>query len=234
MRIPPHPEKFAHRATLRWQRGATIPELTDYFVHALPQPELMQQLLVTSPALLLPLQIALQHAIVIREQQIATKALRQLEAMQTTTTPIIDNDQPLREMVEQRRCDGSLTRWLAGLSPQERNKLGTPSERQEAIALRKQGVTTSTARQILNCTLTELNRWTEEGRLQVLYQRALMLPKKTMARFWLRSDLEVLIPQLTEWRTEWNQRKIAKKTRLCVVKKTTNSIRHSRLHENDE
>ncbi|WP_200152977.1 hypothetical protein [Chromatium okenii] len=213
-----HPAKIARRAMLRWQRGATIPELTDYFVHALPQPELMQQLLIASPALLLPLQIALQQAIIIREQQIATKALRQLETTQKTLIPTIDDEQLLRDMVEQCRSDGSLTRWLAGLSPQQRDKLGTPAERHAAIALRKQGVTASIARQILNCSLTELNRWTQENRLQVLYQRTLMLPKQTLARFWLRSDLEAVIPQLVAWLSEWNQRKTAKRTRLRLVK----------------
>lgn len=211
-----YPEKIAQRAAQRFQRGASVPELAEYLAQALRHPELARHLLDAQPPLILPLQVALRLALGALKRSAARRATlpARRNAIERPASPDL---QPLRDEAALRRSDGSLVRWLAGLEPAIRDKICTPSERREAIDLRRQGVSTQAAREILGCTTTELNRWTEEGRLIVLFKRVLPLAKSTPARFWLRTDLEAVCQYVEMWREEWKARKRARRTKMRLV-----------------
>lgn len=96
--------------------------------------------------------------------------------------------------------DDGRIRILAGLSPADRDALGSPKERRAAIALRKAGLMTSAVMTRLDCTRTELNRWDSDGRLPHLYTRRLPLPKSTECRFWAEADIDRARELIADWR----------------------------------
>lgn len=104
--------------------------------------------------------------------------------------------------------NGSEVRFLASLSPDDRKKFGTPAQRRDAVELRKSGILTSEVRAELGCSLAELNRWTEDGRLPVLFHKKINVGKSTLVRVWSRSDVEAAKLEIANWR---KIRKSAKK-----------------------
>ncbi|NVZ11286.1 hypothetical protein HW932_18710 [Allochromatium humboldtianum] len=238
-------ERILRSANARLNTGKSIDVLTSYFDSALSLSQI-KQLLGRSSALRLPVRLALDKAHTQKQRRQVTRDLKNIPLIIQTLAeanrcnrPLIDHfrqhlrsteDQfarlnaeqeqqrlaELRDQVEEKRNAGTLIRWLAGLSPSDRRRLGTRAERQEAAQMRKEALKAGAAREMLQCSLAELNRWTEEGRLTVLFYRRepTQLGKTIEKRFWSREDLESAIPHLNDWRSEWEARKKAKRTKL--------------------
>lgn len=109
--------------------------------------------------------------------------------------------------------------FLAGLPPADRDRLATASERREVITLREDCVLTSAARQLLGCTLGEINRWEADGRLPCLYFKRIQTGWGSVeARFWNRSQLAIVQDQLETWREQDRTRRRFKRMGMKVVK----------------
>lgn len=213
-------ERILGRANARLNAGASIDALTSYFDSALSLSQI-DQLLGRLPALRLSVRRALDKAHTQKQQRHVTRDLKEIRLaipmladanrcnrdlidhfkqrlgnLENQSTRLKSEQEQqrlaeLRDQVEEKRNAGTLIRWLAGLSPSDRRRLGTRAERQEAAQMRKEALKAGAAREMLQCSLAELNRWTEEGRLPVLFYRRepTQLGKTIEKRFWSREDL---------------------------------------------
>jgi hypothetical protein len=82
-------------------------------------------------------------------------------------------------------------------------------------------VSTAGAREALNCSLTELNRWADDGRLppdgQKFYRGVGPLGGSRWGRAWLSETIEAAKSCIPEWRAQDATRKAAKRLGLRVV-----------------
>lgn len=76
----------------------------------------------------------------------------------------------------------------------------TKEEINEARELRKRSITRFQVMEILECTLTELNRWDADGRLPHVYTAYRVIFKRVKVRLWDKKDVENVIPFLSYWR----------------------------------
>lgn len=92
--------------------------------------------------------------------------------------------------------------YLAGLIPQDRDRVATQDERAAAVALRKTAIMAGAVRKRLGCTATELNRWHGDGRLPHLFIRKISIEKLTDCRFWSAEQVEEAVEAVTIWREQ--------------------------------
>jgi len=59
----------------------------------------------------------------------------------------------------------------------------------KAVSFRKNSVSTTKARELLSCTLSELNRWDEQGDVPHAFKKKIQMRKTVNARFWNIDDL---------------------------------------------
>lgn len=80
-------------------------------------------------------------------------------------------------------------------------------------------ITASRVREQLGCTLSELNRWADDGRLPPDGEVVLhgSLPKTVAARAWLPATVETAKAKLEDWRAQDQAKKIFKRRGLRSV-----------------
>jgi len=72
---------------------------------------------------------------------------------------------------------------------------------EQAKQLRQRGVLTEKCREILGCTLVELNRWDKDGRLPHAFTKRVRLDAKCVtARVWDSSEVELAKQNVSNWR----------------------------------
>lgn len=93
--------------------------------------------------------------------------------------------------------------YLASIPPIERDKLGTVAQRKQAKALRVASLRSTAVKQQLGCSDTELKRWSEDGRLPILFRRRMSTGAVTLAvRHWACEVVQEALPLLSDWRQE--------------------------------
>ncbi|MFQ3323189.1 MAG: hypothetical protein ACI90U_001005 [Pseudomonadales bacterium] len=108
--------------------------------------------------------------------------------------------------------DGSTIRWGVTLRPDDRKLFFSPKETKEIIALRREKLSTYKVRVLLDCTLTEINRWDESGLLPHAFKQSIQAGgKSTQARFWLESEVVKEAPKLVDWRKSHELKKSFKR-----------------------
>jgi hypothetical protein len=95
---------------------------------------------------------------------------------------------------------------------------------QDAVKARRKGMrkgggmTAAKVREILGCSLAELNRWAADGRLppdgEIFFA---LLPKSVNARAWLPATIEAAKASLDEWRAQDRAKKVFKRRGLRAV-----------------
>lgn len=110
-----------------------------------------------------------------------------------------------------------LIAFLAGLAPEDRDKIATLAERRDAVALRKASLLAGKVKALLGCTTTELDRWDADGRLPHLYRRVLQFERATSCRFWSEVQVALAVTNVAIWREQDRTRKIYGRRGLRVV-----------------
>jgi hypothetical protein len=92
----------------------------------------------------------------------------------------------------------------------DRDRPATKTKRNAVTALRKDSVMTKKAMEILGCTLTELNRWDDQGQMPFLFEKRVSISfgKAVFCRFWVYSlgpDRRPVADQA--WREQYRVRK---------------------------
>lgn len=125
----------------------------------------------------------------------------------------------LRDLDAARRA-GCADAFLAGLAPQERDSIATKDERRQALDLRKSALKSTAVKQILDCTDTQLSRWSLDGRLPVLFRRIRPTDFGSLSvRHWSPSVVEQAKPHVALWREEDAQ--VARANRSKAVKRSS-------------
>jgi len=86
--------------------------------------------------------------------------------------------------------DDERLRYYVRLSRDDASFIDDKKLHTKAVAFRKRCVSTTKAREHLQCTLTELNRWDARGDVPHAFKRVLPLAKAVQARFWNIDDLD--------------------------------------------
>jgi hypothetical protein len=95
------------------------------------------------------------------------------------------------------------------------------SEEHEACrGYRKDEILTSRVRELLGCSLTELNNWTRDGRLPTLRTRTIsgLFPKKVAARTFVRAEVVCAVGRTEDWRKQDGVQKAYRRRGLRAVK----------------
>jgi hypothetical protein len=118
------------------------------------------------------------------------------------------------------RATGDAARIAAASQYTQRElaSLLTPAERDGCRSYRRGEILTSKARELLGCTITELNRWTSDGRLAIFRTRAIHgLPKKVIGRTFIRAEVERAAVNVESWRKQDRIRKVYRRRGLRAV-----------------
>lgn len=100
--------------------------------------------------------------------------------------------------------------YLASLPPTIRDKIAKPAQKKEAIALRNSSLRSTAVTLELGCSLAELKRWSEDGRLPVLFYRRMQSSGTTLnVRHWAPDVVDAAKSMVSTWREE---DKLKKKT----------------------
>jgi hypothetical protein len=149
----------------------------------------------------------------------AHKAQREAAARQEAA-----REAELSEFVEAltaRRMTGDAARFAAAsrYTLARLARLLSPEEREACRGYRKNEILTSRARELLGCSLTELNRWTRDGRLPTLRTKAIsgLFPKKVTARTFVRAEVEHAVGQVEDWRKQDGIKKAYRRRGLRAV-----------------
>lgn len=129
--------------------------------------------------------------------------------------------QGLRARLNSCRRRGEAEVFLASLTDQEKREAeATDREFRGAIEIRKTALRTSGVLATLGCTLTELNRWSEDGRLPVLFKREIELPTglRVEARLWSLESVQKASEKVERWRQEDRDR-IAQRRREAALRR---------------
>jgi len=114
-------------------------------------------------------------------------------------------------------ADEPLVTFLAGLAPADRDKIATPAERRDAVALRRASLLAGKVKALLGCTATELDRWDADGRLPHVYVRVLQFRRATACRFWSEAQVTSAVTKIAIWREQDRTRKIFRRRGLRVL-----------------
>lgn len=203
--------KIASRAQKRIDNGVSLDAVAEYLNRARPERlEYMQAL----TWLTLPLRRALMLALRLREAGYQYKAAQARQRARQHLDQLRAEQAELEQLQTQyaaHDADGDLIRWLAGLPPSDRDRVGQPAERRQAIEMRMRSLMSGAVRRRLNCTQTELDRWDAQGLLPHLYTRIMPYKKNTRCRFWFEYDIEAAKYNLKAWREDWEMAKRARR-----------------------
>lgn len=103
--------------------------------------------------------------------------------------------------------------YLASLPPSLRDKIASPTQKKEAVTLRNSSLRSTAVTLELGCSLTELKRWSEDGRLPVLFYRRMLSSGTTLnVRHWAPDVVDAAKLMVSAWREEDKlKKKIAQK-----------------------
>lgn len=112
----------------------------------------------------------------------------------------------LSARLEQARRVGQAAVVVATLTTDERRLAGaSKAEITQAIALRRDAIRSTRVKEILGCTETELRRWSEDGRLPVLFRRRMPVSgagKTLDVRHWSLALVAQAVSSMAAWRDE--------------------------------
>ena len=107
----------------------------------------------------------------------------------------------LKSQYQSLHGDDERIRWGVSLSPADRKLVFNSREIKDIVSLRKSALSTSKVCAVLNCTLTELNRWDTPGLLPHAFKKRISIgPKMVDARFWLERDVDGAKVHIDSWR----------------------------------
>jgi hypothetical protein len=118
------------------------------------------------------------------------------------------------------RATGDAARIAAASQYTQREfaSLLTPAERDGCRSYRRGEILTSMACELLGCSISELNRWTSDGRLTIFRTRAIHgLPKKVSGRTFIRGEVERAAVNVESWRKQDSIRKVYRRRGLRAV-----------------
>jgi hypothetical protein len=180
-------------------------------------------------SLTLPERRALEHLLIARQEKRRVQAIENEEIQkarrETEAKAKAAREAELREFADglkAQRLTGGAARFaaasrytLAQLVP-----LLSAEEREACKGYRKDEVLASRARELLGCSLTELNRWVSDGRLQTLRVKTIsgLFPKKVSARTFVRAEIERAVGEVENWRKQHGVQKAYRRRGLRVVR----------------
>lgn len=98
--------------------------------------------------------------------------------------------------------------YLASLPPAMRDKIASPAQKKEAVALRNSSLRSTTVTLELGCSLAELKRWADDGRLPVLFYRRMPSYGTTLnVRHWAPDVIDAAKSLVSTWREEDKSKK---------------------------
>lgn len=115
-------------------------------------------------------------------------------------------EQALAADLDSARRIGQAIVFLAGLTTAERAHSGaTKNEIAMAIAMRRSSLRSTKVTAMLGCSVSELRRWSEDGRLPVMFRRR--MPSSTAGksldvRHWDADLIERSLHSVPQWRAE--------------------------------
>ena len=99
-------------------------------------------------------------------------------------------------------------------------RLLSPEEHEACRAYREDEILTSRVRELLGCSLTELNKWTRDGRLPTLRTKTIsgLFPKKVTARTFVCAEVVRAVGRTEDWRKQDGVQKAYRRRGLRAVK----------------
>ena len=123
----------------------------------------------------------------------------------------------LVEKLERARRIGQADVVVAAMALDERRVSGaTRDEIARAIALRRDAIRSTRLKEILGCTDTEIKRWSEDGRLPVLFRRRMPVDvagKTLDVRHWSQTVVSDALAHIDVWREEDAQARRTRRVR---------------------
>jgi len=192
---------------------------------AVLSPELRNAVL---DSLTLPERTALEHLLKAREERRRARAIEDEKIREAHGEAAAKQEAThaaqLREFVDglkAQRLAGDAGRFAAAsrYTLAQLTRFLSLEERQACKAYRRNEILTSRARQLLECSLTELNRWTMDGRLPTLRSKTIsgLFPKKITARTFVRLEVERAVGQVEAWRKQDGVQKVYRRRGLRAV-----------------
>lgn len=125
----------------------------------------------------------------------------------------------LKEQYLSAKSSGLEIRWGIALKPEDRKHFFNTSEIKDIVALRREKLSTYKVRVLLACSLSEINRWDEEGLLPHSFKQVIQVGgKATESRFWLESDVLAKKSEIESWRKSHELKKSFKRKKKPLVK----------------
>ena len=137
------------------------------------------------------------------KQQIAYDAMVERQAIQVQAENRAK--QAFVSDFESSRRIGQAAVFLAGLTMAERALLkATKQELESALTLRRNCLKSTKVKETLKCTDTELKRWSEDGRLPVMFRRRIpsSVGVTLDVRHWDMALIQDALQHLEQWRKE--------------------------------
>lgn len=162
-----------------------------------------------------PLKTLLDSAFSVKRSKLQL-AHEEMAARQATDNHF--RSQAIQEFVasfESTRRIGQAAAFLAGLTMAERALCkATKHEVADAVAMRRNCIRSTKVKELLGCSDAELKRWTEDGRLPVMFRRRMpsSAGRALDVRHWDVSLIQEASQQLVQWREDDVQTKRRKRT----------------------
>jgi len=130
---------------------------------------------------------------------------------------------------------GTAEIYLASLPTYLRNQLGSREEKKSVAVMRKASINSIKARELLGCSISELNRWTQQGLTPILYTIASNYG--IQRRYWAAETMAFAKDNMASWRAEHEalkaenrrvrsaQKKITKQGAYELAQQITHNIR---------
>lgn len=220
----PFPERVLENVRLKLEvQGFSLAKTQAYVVQVcLMHPVHKPSILAGCPVLLRTLVVSELDAIKARRESKAKKEReerRKIAAVQKEARDLRIKD--LQDAHKQAKASGGGVIFLCSLSPEERDLIASKDERRQSIDLRKTSLKSPAVKLALGCTQTELDRWSTDGRLPVLFRRKQIsdFGRSAQTRYWSPSVIEDALSLIGEWREEDKEK--ARRNRSAVAKQAT-------------
>jgi hypothetical protein len=179
-------------------------------------------------SLTLPECRALEHLLKARQERRRMRAIED-ERIHTAHEAAAAKEEAAREAklsgfvceLKAQRLNGDAARFAAAsrYTLSQLVRLLSPEEREACRSYRKDEILTSRARELLGCSLTELNRWTKDGRLPTLRTKTVsgLFPKTVTARTFVHAEVVRVVGRTEDWRKQDSVRKAYRRHGLRAV-----------------
>jgi hypothetical protein len=200
------------------------PQSVAQYVAVLP-PDLRNTVL---DSLTLPERRALEHVLIARQERRRVRAIED-ENIQKARREVAASQDAAREAelgefvdrLKAQRLTGDAARFAAAsrYTLAQLVRLLSPEEREACKSYRKDEILTSRARELLGCSLAELNRWVSDGRLPMFRVKTIsgLFPKKVNARTFVGAEVERAVGRVQNWRKQDGVQKAYRRRGLRVV-----------------